>query len=159
MTHVVVSHYHQDHSACARTFVARGATLVVGEPARDAWVGLLARPSTLEPDELAKSPRPRPEIVTVPEGASLVLDDATNPIALYDLPSEHATDLLLPFVPGAGVLFSVDLFSPGLRLPADNPRELLDALSRHGLTDAVRVVVGAHGAGTATVADIAAAPP
>ncbi|HET6584016.1 MAG TPA: hypothetical protein VFG69_11220, partial [Nannocystaceae bacterium] len=31
VTHAVVSHYHVDHSACARTLVARGATLVVGE--------------------------------------------------------------------------------------------------------------------------------
>jgi len=156
-THIVVSHFHQDHSACARTFIARGATLVVGEAAQDAWDAILAAPSTLEPDEFAKNPVADPDIVLVPDGGSLTLDDASNPLTLYHLESEHAHDLLLPFVDSAGVAYTVDLFSPNLSLPADAPQEVLDALALHGITDDVITVVGGHGMGTATVADIEAA--
>ena len=157
VTHVVISHYHQDHSACARTFVAEGSALVVGEDAKTAWDKILVAPSTLIPDALAMSPVNDPTFVLVPDGRSITLDDATNPITIYDLESEHAEDMLLPFVDSAGILFSVDLFSPNLELPADNPQEVIDALETHGITDAVNLVVGGHGSGTATVDDIVAA--
>ncbi|MEM9455476.1 MAG: hypothetical protein AAGF11_14940 [Myxococcota bacterium] len=156
-THIVISHFHSDHSACARTFIARGATLVIGEDARDAWDAILTAPSTLRPDELSRNPVDDPPIMVVPDGGALTLDDPEHPVVLYDLRSEHAEDLLLPFVPDAGVLFSVDLFSPNLALPADNPQEVVDSLALHGITNDVSIVVGGHGAGTAAVADIVAA--
>ena len=125
-THVVLSHHHHDHAACARTFVARGATLVVGEDSASHWDGILAAPSTVEPDELAISPVAAPVMLTVPEGGMLLLEDGTRPVRVYDL-ERHAGDMVMPFVPAAGTIFVVDLFGPGLpsQTVPSGPQEIL----------------------------------
>ena len=88
-----------------------------------------------------------------------MLDDPTHPIVVYDVPSEHSDDMVLPFVESVGAAFVVDLFSPGLpfQIIASGPQDVLDALDDHGITDDVNTIVGGHGAGTATVADVVTA--
>jgi glyoxylase-like metal-dependent hydrolase (beta-lactamase superfamily II) len=157
-SHVVVSHHHEDHAACARTMVAAGATLVIHEASEAFFQEILARPSTIEPDALEENPVVDPEILTVPAGASLTLDDPTQPIVVYDLPNAHAADLVLPFVPSAGLAFVVDLFNPGF--PGGDPAgpgAILDAFALHGITGDVQLIAGGHGFGYATLADLQAA--
>jgi len=158
VTHAVVSHYHVDHAGCARTLVARGATLVVGEGSDVVWTDVLAAPSTIDPDELSAL-SVEPMIEYVPDGGSLVLDDATAPVTVYDAPNGHSDDMVIPLVDG--IIFVADLFNPGspTQLISDGPQDLLDALELHGLTGAVEVIAGAHGFGTATIADVQAAVP
>ena len=158
-THIVLSHHHVDHTACARTFVARGATLVVGEDAAEFWDTILAAPSTVEPDELELDPVGDPMIEVVPTDGALVLDDVVLPVEVFDVVTGHSNDMVIPFVGGtAGALFTVDLFSPGLpfAVVADGAQEVLDSLAFHGITNDVNVVVGGHG-GVGTVADIVTA--
>ena len=157
VTHVVTSHFHQDHTGCARTFVARGATLVIGEGSASMWDTVLAAPSTIEPDELEASPVKDPPVMVVPNGGSTTLDDATHPIVLYDLQTDHADDMLLPFVESTGDAFVVDLFSPGFPpIVAAGAQEVLDAMSFHGIDGDVNQIVGGHG-GLGTMADLQAA--
>lgn len=157
-SHVVVSHHHEDHAACARVLVAAGATLVIHEEAEAFFEEVLAAPSTIEPDALEKNPVVDPPILTVPAGGMLTLDDPTQPVAVYELPNTHAADLVLPFIPGPGVAFVVDLFNPGF--PGGDPAgaaAILDAMAQHGIIDDVQLVAGGHGFGYATVADLEAA--
>lgn len=160
VTHAVVSHYHVDHAGCARTLVARGATLVVGEGSDVVWTDVLAAPSTIDPDELSAL-AVEPMIEYVPDGGSFVLDDPNAAITVYDAPNGHSDDMVIPMVDDAGVIFVADLFNPGLpmQLISDGPQDLLDALELHGLTGAVDIIAGAHGFGTATIADVQAAVP
>jgi glyoxylase-like metal-dependent hydrolase (beta-lactamase superfamily II) len=156
-THVVISHHHDDHAACARVLVAEGATLVIHDASEAFFEEILAAPSTIEPDALELAPVADPPILTVPAGDSITLDDPTRPLALYDLPNAHAADMVLPFLPGPGIAYVVDLFSPGF--PGGDPNgaaAILDAFAQHGITDDVQLVVGGHGFGYATVADLQA---
>ncbi|MBX7080426.1 MAG: MBL fold metallo-hydrolase [Nannocystaceae bacterium] len=160
VTHAVVSHHHVDHAACARTLVARGATLVVGTGAESVWDEVLAAPSTVEPDELAANPVDDPAIEIVPDGGEFTLDDATNPVTVYDLENPHAADLVLPVVEGAGVAFVVDLYNPGFPFQVFGPvgaQAVLASLELHGALDAVSLIAGGHGFGTATLAELQAA--
>lgn len=160
VTHAVVSHYHVDHAACARTLVARGATLVVGDASDVVWDDVLMAPSTVEPDELELSPVANPAIEYVPNDGSFTIEDGTRPVTVYHLPNPHSADLVLPFVEAGGVAFVVDLFSTGA-VPAQlfgpvGAQAVLDAMQQHGILGAVDIVAGAHGFGTSTVADLQA---
>ena len=159
ITHAVVSHYHVDHAGCARTLVARGATLVVGEGSDVVWTDVLAAPSTIDPDELSANPM-EATIEYVPDGGSTVIDDASAPVTVFDLPNEHSSDMVLPFVESAGVVFVADLFNPGTaQLFPTGAQTVLDALELHGIIGQVDAIAGAHGFGTATVADLQDAVP
>ncbi len=160
VTHAVVSHHHVDHAACARTLVARGATLVVGTGAESLWDEVLSAPSTVEPDELAANPVDDPAIELVPDGGAFTIDDASNPVTVYDLDNGHAADMVLPVVDAAGVAFVVDLYNPGFPFQlfgAAGAQAVLASLEAHGALGAVSLIAGGHGFGTATIAELQAA--
>ena len=56
--YIVNSHVHFDHSGGLRTYVAEGATVVTHEMNRPYYEQAWAAPRTLNPDALARSPRP-----------------------------------------------------------------------------------------------------
>jgi glyoxylase-like metal-dependent hydrolase (beta-lactamase superfamily II) len=154
VTHVIATHHHRDHTGALRTFVARGATIVVGDAARPFFAHAFRAGKTVEPDELAAAPRPA-TIRGVPAGGSIVLPDALRPVAAHAIESGHAADLLVAHVPGPDVLFVSDIFSPGLGPNPYGARELLAGIDAHGL--AITAIAGGHGFGTATRADVEAA--
>ena len=157
VTHLVLTHHHRDHTGAARTFVARGARVVVGAPAKPFFANAFRTSRTIEPDELSAAPRPA-TIDIVPVGGELTIPDATNPVRVITVPSTHAADLVVAYTPNQGVLFVTDIYSPGL--PIVNPagaREVLDVVVSRNLT--VTKVAGGHGAtGTRAQLDAAANP-
>lgn len=161
VTHAVVSHFHADHAACARTLVARGATLVVGEGSEVVWTDVLMAPSTVEPDELEASPVADPTVEYVPNDGAFTIDDSTRPVTIYDVPNPHSDDMVLPFVENGGVAYTADLFNsaaPGQQLiGAAGAQALLDVMEQQGILDAVEIIAGTHGGGTSTLEDLEAA--
>jgi glyoxylase-like metal-dependent hydrolase (beta-lactamase superfamily II) len=155
VTHLVVSHHHEDHVSCARVFAAVGATVVVHETAEAFFDEIMTAPSTIEPDRLALNPV-AVTIDTIPTGGIYVLDDLDNPITIYPLPSTHAVDLVLPFVESAGIAFTVDIFSPNFFPNPFGAQEVLDALNAAGITGDVNAIFGGHGFGSSTVAEVQA---
>ena len=129
VTHVVVSHHHEDHVAGVRVFVATGATLVVHEVAETFFDEVVTAPSTIEPDRLEDNPVAA-TIETIPTGGLYVLDDPTNPITVYEMVSTHAQDMVLPYVESSGIAFTVDIFSPNFGANPFGAQEVLDAHSR-----------------------------
>jgi glyoxylase-like metal-dependent hydrolase (beta-lactamase superfamily II) len=136
-------------------FVATGATLVVHATAETLFDEVVTAPSTIEPDRLEKNPVPA-VIETIPVGGTYVLDDAMNPITVYELPSTHAQDLVFPFVESAGIAFTVDIFNPNFGANPFGAQEVLDAFDAAGVTADVDAIYGGHGFGSATVADVQA---
>lgn len=153
VTHVVVSHHHEDHVSGVRVFVATGATLVVHEVAETFFDEVVTAPSTIEPDRLADNPVAA-TIETIPTGGLYVLDDPTNPITVYEMPSTHAQDMVLPYVESSGIAFTVDIFSPNFGANPFGAQEVLDAMDAAGITGDVNLIYGGHGFGSATVADV-----
>jgi glyoxylase-like metal-dependent hydrolase (beta-lactamase superfamily II) len=115
LTHAVVTHHHFDHSGGIRAAIAEGLTLIVHERAEKFAEDLFERPHTIEPDALAKNPKPL-SLQTV-EGGSMVLQDEAMAITLYPVEgSLHGDTLLMAHFPRQGFLVQADLYSP----PAPN---------------------------------------
>jgi hypothetical protein len=132
VTELVVTHHHFDHLGGVRAAIAAGLTLYVrgntssttmapamGRAAPSLrstaayFEDLAARPHTLNPDTLAKSPK-APIIKSVDD--KLVLSDATRTMELLPIEgSEYADTLLMAYLPKEKLLVQADVYTP----PAD----------------------------------------
>jgi glyoxylase-like metal-dependent hydrolase (beta-lactamase superfamily II) len=155
VTHLVLSHHHRDHAAAARTFVARGAKIVVGALAQPHYASSFRAARTIDPDELATTPRAA-QFEIVPIGGEITIPDATRPVRVIHVPSTHASDMVIAYAPNQQVLFVSDIYSPGL--PGGNPagaKEVRDVVVAKSL--ALGTIAGGHGTtGTRAELDTAA---
>ncbi len=155
VTHAVATHFHTDHSAGLREFVAAGAAVMAGPGSEGFYRTVFTAPSSIEPDSLARNPRPA-KITEVAEGDPLTLPDERHPVVVHPIRNSHARDLVMVHLPNDRLLFQSDMFDPGLPFLFGTrwPTELHDAMVARRLTDVT--IVGGHG-GTATFAELRAA--
>jgi glyoxylase-like metal-dependent hydrolase (beta-lactamase superfamily II) len=154
VTHLVLTHHHRDHAGALRTFVARGARVVVGEAAVPHYTRALAAARSLDPDELAQAPRTA-AIDAVRATSELTIPDAARPVRVVPVASTHAVDMVMAYVPSASTVFVSDIYSPGLPGSPAGAREVLAAITARNLS--VTTVAGGHGAvGTRAQLDQAA---
>lgn len=142
---LVLSHHHMDHVGGLRTYVAEGATLVVGAGAGEHYRRALAAPDGLSGGTLAARSR-TPAIVEVSE--RMVLGAGARTVEVYPLENPHAQAMLLPYVPHARLGFVADLWSPGREKLGEtlNPGQAaLVAAVRKAAISPVRFA-GGHGA-------------
>jgi len=115
------SHLHGQYIGSTRSYIALGATVLV-PPTTVPLIEEIARaPHTLHPDALSKAPRsPRVEAVET----SRRLEDATNALVLYNVPSEHTDESLVVWLPGPRILLTGDLlfYRPGKPLTGRSKR-------------------------------------
>jgi glyoxylase-like metal-dependent hydrolase (beta-lactamase superfamily II) len=141
--HVTASHHHADHAGGMRPFVALGARPVVHEEAAAFFSGVFAdRSSRLLRDRLDRT-QAAANMLAVPAGGRVTLDDPLRPVVVLSEPTQHATTTLLVHVPREGVLFvNGDTYTPGF--PAGPGAVTLDQTIRsNGLT--VNWIAGGHG--------------
>ena len=115
--YVVNTHAHYDHAGGLRTYVAEGITVITHEVNKPFFEQVWARPRTIEPDLLAKSPKP----ATIEAVADKrVMSDSTRTLELYHLDnSGHHTGQLIAYLPKERILMYGDGYNP----PAgDDPR-------------------------------------
>ena len=133
ITHVIATHHHSDHTAGLREFVARGATVIVGE-ATEAFFAddVFQRSSSLVPDTLSTLDVD-PVVIGVPDDATWTLDDPVRPVQTIPVDSVHADDMVVAYLPQQGFVFNSDLYTPDF--PATNQEALLQAATE--LNDAI----------------------
>jgi glyoxylase-like metal-dependent hydrolase (beta-lactamase superfamily II) len=107
---LVLSHHHMDHTGGARTFVAQGASVLVGKGNGAHFDRVFAAPHKVDGDSLDKSPR-KPAIEEIADRK--VLDDGKRKIEILHVDNPHADGLLIGYVPDAKIGFVVDIWSPG----------------------------------------------
>ena len=138
----VTTHFHFDHSGGIRTYAAKGATAVVHESIVPFITAALQSPSTVRPDMLAQA-----GLIPVVEGVteSMDLSDGARTVQVWHVPNEHATGMLMAYLPNERIAFVSDLYSPPAppRAGDANARAFYDAVVNRELD--VDLVVGGHG--------------
>jgi len=146
---VVPTHHHSDHFGGVRTYAAAGATTVTTPGNIDLFRRVIAAPvSTMSPNavRLPAGAAPRVEAIT---GKRRVFADGTRTVEIHDVgPTPHAEEMLVAWVPSAGILFHADLIdaADGAALPGSSSPttvRLADYIRSQGWN--VRVFAGAHG--------------
>jgi glyoxylase-like metal-dependent hydrolase (beta-lactamase superfamily II) len=148
--YLVLTHHHMDHASGARTYVAEGATVLVGAANRAHFARVFSAPHRVDDDQLQRNPRPA-EILEVTE--KQVLSDGKRSVELHPIENPHAEGMLFAYLPEARLGFVTDLWSPGRDALGDkltpNQAALVAAVKKAGI-DPARFA-GGHG----TVADYA----
>ena len=110
---------------------------------------MLRRPRTVEPDALQMMFRPS-TLQTIPQGGSITLADANRPIQVHAISSIHSADMLLPYLPTQQLVFTVDIYNPGIGPPNIQALDLHRAITVSPMLT-VTTIAGGHG-GTTTFA-------
>jgi glyoxylase-like metal-dependent hydrolase (beta-lactamase superfamily II) len=148
--YVINTHAHYDHAGGLRTYVAQGATIVTHETNKPFFERVWARPRTLAPDLLSKTPRPA-TFETVSD--KKVMTDGDKTIEIYFMQgTSHNVNNLLVYMPKEKLVYWGDGYNP----PEGNdprdfgrtPEQMID-LYRVITTNKLDVatIAPAHGAG------------
>ena len=114
ISHLIISHHHNDHGGGIRPYVAVGAKLVVHEDAVDHYRRQASRPpSRILPDALDRNPMEL-EITGVSAEGSVRLEDSLRTVVIYPLAMGHVTDMVYAFIEGDDVVYAGDLYVSGL---------------------------------------------
>ena len=140
ITHLVQSHYHQDHAAGVRSFAAAGATAVVGNGVSGFWDGVLSATSTIRPDALAGA-GVVPKVEEIPLDGTFVIKDANITITAHHVSANpHSDDMVIAVIETEGevFVFEADLYNAGfgLTLVLGGPEALFASLRDLGVIDA-----------------------
>jgi glyoxylase-like metal-dependent hydrolase (beta-lactamase superfamily II) len=126
--YVIPTHHHDDHAGGMRAYMGIDATVVTTPGNREYFERMAGAHSTLLPDSLSRHPRPaRVEVIS---GKRRVLTDGSRTLELHDIgPSPHVNEMLVAWIPEAGILFQGDL----LNLPPDGtiPPSAANLTTRH----------------------------
>jgi glyoxylase-like metal-dependent hydrolase (beta-lactamase superfamily II) len=150
LRYVINTHAHYDHAGGLRTYVAQGVTVVTHELNKPFFEKAWARPRTIAPDQLSKSPKPA-LFETVSD--KKVMTDGTQTIELYHMKgTSHNVANMIVFMPRHGLAFWGDGYNPpagnDARDPARTPEQGIDiyrVITANNLD--VKTIAPAHGAG------------
>lgn len=143
--YVVATHFHYDHVAGLRPFVAEGVTILTTPDAKSVIERVASARHTMHPDALSRNPQaPRIEVVA----GERVLDDGTNRVELYDFgPHEHVAQLLVAYFPKQKLLFVADawdIISTDLVIAGADTVSVAKKIQELGLQ--VEQIIPVHGA-------------
>lgn len=120
---LILTHHHMDHAGGLRAYLAQGATLVVGQGAREHFRRVLASPMERDPD-MKPADFSQVPIMEVPD-SHLISDARGRQVIVYAVQNNpHAQGMLIAYLPEARLGFVSDLWTPGVPLP-DKPNAAL----------------------------------
>ncbi len=155
--YVINTHAHYDHSGGLRPYVAKGATVVTHERNKPFFEKAWARPRTLAPDLLSKSPRPA-TFETVSD--KKVMTDGEKTVEIYYMNgTSHNANNLLVYMPKEKLVYWGDGYNPpDGNDPRDfirTPEQMIDlyrVITANNLD--VKTIAPAHGAGARPFDDL-----
>ena len=123
--------------------MASGAAVVTPFSARPFYVHVARAPHTRQPDSLERSKRA--VIIEAFGGGPLVLTDGSRRVEVHPMPTSHAEDLVVVYLPAEKMLIEADHISPrnGQVRAAPLVKEFVTSLDKLNLD--VATIVGIHG--------------
>jgi glyoxylase-like metal-dependent hydrolase (beta-lactamase superfamily II) len=153
--YVVPTHHHLDHSGGIRAFMAEGAAMLVPFAAKDFYTRVAKAPHTRQPDSLERNRRT--VVIEAFGGAPRVLTDGSRRVEVHPLPTSHAEDIVVIYLPADKMAIEADHISPrgGQVRPAPLVKEFVAGLDKLAID--VATIVGIHGDSASMQATRAAA--
>ena len=112
VSHAINTHFHHDHMGGVRAAAAAGIQIVTSPDNAEAVAFFAGAPKTLVPDAQSEAQK-APKITTVAD--KLVLEGSSGrTVEVHSVPTRHAHEMLMVYVPDADALFISDLFNPGI---------------------------------------------
>ncbi|OFW17059.1 MAG: hypothetical protein A3F70_17285 [Acidobacteria bacterium RIFCSPLOWO2_12_FULL_67_14] len=111
LTQLVNSHHHFDHSGGVRAAIAEGLTVITHEGNAAFFEEIAKRPHTINPDALAKSPKPLTVETVGAEGREYT--DGTMTVNFYPVTGPHSETMLMAYFPRQRLLVEADVYNPG----------------------------------------------
>ena len=141
--YVIPTHHHLDHAGGIRGYMAEGAIIVAPFIATQFYTRVAKAPHTLRPDSLQRN---RSAVVIESYGGGRrILTEGSREIDIYPLPTSHAEDLQVIYLPREKILIEADHVSPrkGQVRPAPLVKEFVQGIDKLGLD--VTTIAGIHG--------------
>lgn len=132
--YLVLSHHHWDHASGARTYVAEGATVIVGKGNREHFARMFSARNAGLNDRLHRNPR-KANIIEV--SGKHVIRDGKREVHAYHIDSQHSIATLIGYVPDVKLGFVVDIWSTNAPLPpkpTQGHREVVAGVKKWGIT-------------------------
>lgn len=153
--YVIPTHHHLDHAGGIRAFMAEGATVVAPFAAKDFYTRVARAPHTRQPDSLERNRRA--VVIEAFGGGPRVLTDGNRRVEIYPMPTSHAEDIVVVYLPVEKMVIEADHISPrdGKVRPAPLVKDFVAGLDKLHLD--VATIVGIHGDSASIQATRAAA--
>jgi glyoxylase-like metal-dependent hydrolase (beta-lactamase superfamily II) len=141
--YAIPTHHHLDHAGGIREFMAESAAIVVPFNAQAFYAKVARAPHTRNPDSLERSKSA--VVIEAFGGGPRVLSDGARQIEVRPLPTSHAEDLVVIYLPKERLLIEADHISPrdGQVRPGPRVKEFVQELDKLNLD--VGTIVGIHG--------------
>jgi len=124
LRYVVTTHHHFDHAGGLRGFAAEDVLIVLHESAGAYYeaLGTALHSRRVEPDILSMTPR-QVHYVRVQDRHTIA--DALNEIRIFHVQTtQHASDMLMAYLPKAGIIVQADMYAPVPAGTPANPRNM-----------------------------------
>ena len=142
--YLMLTHHHWDHASGARTYVAEGATVMVGKGNKAHFARMFSAPGATVNDRLQRSPR-KASIIEVAD--KYTVKGSQREVEIYHIETQHSTGTLIGYIPDVRLGFVADLWSPGrdplLAKPRLGEADLVKAVKKLGIMP--ETFAGGHG--------------
>jgi len=132
--YLMLTHHHWDHATGARTYVAEGATVIVGKGNKEHFARTFSAPGKELNDRLYLNPR-KANIIEV--GDKHTLKGGKREIQILHIDSQHSIATLIGYVADVKLGFVTDIWSTTAPLPpkpTQGHREVVAGLKKWGVT-------------------------
>jgi glyoxylase-like metal-dependent hydrolase (beta-lactamase superfamily II) len=141
--YAIPTHHHLDHAGGIRAFMAESAAIVVPFNAQAFYAKVARAPHTRNPDSLERNRSA--VVIEAFGGGPRVLSDGARQVEVHPLPTSHAEDLVVVYLPKERLLIEADHINPrdGQVRPGPRVKEFVQAFDKLNLD--VATIVGIHG--------------
>ena len=149
--YLVATHFHFDHLAGVRSYVAEGSTIVTTASAKSVIERAVKASHTMRPDALSRNPK---AAVIETMDAKRVFDDGVHRVELYRFASPHVGDMIIAYLPKEKILIEADMLDipeAGMPTAGDDTVDLANQIEKLGLQ--VETLIPVHGK-LGTMADL-----
>ena len=157
ITHLIATHFHNDHGGGIRPYIAAGAALVVHESAKEFYSMQINRPkSSVVIDALdRKFKKGSEQIIKVTPDQGYTIEDTLQPMTIYPILNGHTEDMVIAVIDNKKMLYAGDLYVSGIArdkrsgtkrgpdvLPYHSATSLNDAIIKFAIP--IESLVGSH---------------